>query len=434
MNSEHRRLSPDYPRIHRLDWLLIFGFVLSPMTGLRIWKIGPAETLTLAWVVLTLLPSISGNKVSRSNRWIAIYWIFFLVCAITGALICVTILPLQAQPSGLLTWIYFAIVSTGVLIGCSHRTRPYLERLLVTASATATLWYAGLYLVGLRMPTFLGAPLWYESSHRFTGGADNPHQLALLLSVLLFVTVRTLWKKHSVRQRLLGAGLITIILLLGASTDVSSFWVAIGIPLGLLPFFVKSRFLPSMTHRVAMSFVMLPFFVLVWVLVGMNDHLWAFVESDPNGLGRLELWASFGDTLNASPLFGLGPGTHGQGGTIEYHSAYLEIMAMTGIIGLAIFLWFTIQCFQRIWTDPTLMAVVLPLYVYGLSGFTVRRLAFWITLMIVVAIGQSTRDETACRAPLSALKRRAPRQASRGAHGARDVRFHLPIQSQGWGQ
>ena len=35
--------------IESRDWILLIGLSLAPMTGLRIWKIGPSEVLCLLW-------------------------------------------------------------------------------------------------------------------------------------------------------------------------------------------------------------------------------------------------------------------------------------------------------------------------------------------------------------------------------------------------
>ena len=37
--------------IERWDWILIIGAILSPMTGLRIAKVGPAEFLCFVWAL-----------------------------------------------------------------------------------------------------------------------------------------------------------------------------------------------------------------------------------------------------------------------------------------------------------------------------------------------------------------------------------------------
>ena len=36
-------------KIQSIDWILIIGIVLSPMTEFRIWKVGPGEILCLCW-------------------------------------------------------------------------------------------------------------------------------------------------------------------------------------------------------------------------------------------------------------------------------------------------------------------------------------------------------------------------------------------------
>ena len=388
LNNTH--LGSDPSRIHWLDWLLVSGFVLSPMTGLRVGKIGPSETLTLAWAILALIASPNRSMAAPSSRPVVTYWVLFLASATTGAIIGGVLVPLQAQPSGLITWLYFAMISLGIFIGCGRRTREQLERLLYTASLTATLWYSCLYLLGLRTPVFFGAPLWYASTDRFSGGADNPHQLALLLSVILFVNIRDLLRRRSTGHRLLVAVLILIIIRLGASTGVSSFWVAVVVPLFLLPLLVETRLFPSMRHRLVSLVVVSPTLIFAWILLDLGSRSLDFISSDPNGLGRIELWASIGDVLSVSPWFGLGPGVHAWGGTIEYHSAYLEIIAMAGLCGLVLFFWFTIHIVKGTRADPTLVLIILPLYVYGLSGFTVRRLVFWITVTMVLSIGSKT--------------------------------------------
>ena len=45
----HKPIRVHHNKIRTWDWLLILGLTIAPMTGLRIWKIGPAEVLTFIW-------------------------------------------------------------------------------------------------------------------------------------------------------------------------------------------------------------------------------------------------------------------------------------------------------------------------------------------------------------------------------------------------
>ena len=44
-------------RLKPMDWLLIIGFCFAPMTGLRVWKAGPAEVICLIWSLWTFANS-----------------------------------------------------------------------------------------------------------------------------------------------------------------------------------------------------------------------------------------------------------------------------------------------------------------------------------------------------------------------------------------
>ena len=112
-----------------------------------------------------------------------------------------------------------------------------------------------------------------------------------------------------------------------------------------------------------------------------------------------EIFASIGDTLRKNWLFGLGPGIHGLDGTIEYHNAYLEILAMGGIIGFGIFIVFSSRLFLLLMTDPSILFAVIPLYAYGLG--------FWVVVAVAAAYSVRKKQETAADSGAP-----APRQAA----------------------
>ena len=55
---------------------------------------------------------------------------------------------------------------------------------------------------------------------------------------------------------------------------------------------------------------------------------------------------------------------------MEFHNTYLEILAMTGVVGFFIFAKFSLRIYRVLKSDYTLYLIVLPLYAYGLAGFS----------------------------------------------------------------
>lgn len=114
-----------------------------------------------------------------------------------------------------------------------------------------------------------------------------------------------------------------------------------------------------------------------------------WVAEDRNGMGRIGIFASFGESFIRSPVFGLGPGVHGRGGAIEFHNTYLEILAATGVIGGVVFLIYSINLFKEtIVVDWKLFPILVSMYAYGLAGFAMRRLVYWGLIAFVSVIAE----------------------------------------------
>jgi O-antigen ligase len=131
------------------------------------------------------------------------------------------------------------------------------------------------------------------------------------------------------------------------------------------------------------------------VLLLTFDKLWSlfynWIASDSNGLGRFRIFASYPETFWKSPVFGLGPGVHGLNGTIEFHNTYLEVLAMSGMAGGIVFVLFTLNAWKEVRWSPFTLGMFVTLYVFGLAGFGMRRLVFWIILSIICVYGKRQR-------------------------------------------
>ncbi len=151
-------------RIEWMDWLLIIGLTLAPMTGLRIWKVGPGEVLCLLWGIQHLFRS----KSLKSSMFL--FFVPFLLAMGAGSIAGYIIAPEELTIDGLLTWIYLAVTAISLYEGLKTKTLEYNETLLFTFAEIATLWNIFLFLYSrLVRNTLFGAPLWYHGV-RFSGG------------------------------------------------------------------------------------------------------------------------------------------------------------------------------------------------------------------------------------------------------------------------
>ena len=368
-------------RLRFFDWFLIIGLTFAPMTGLRIWKVGPAEVLCLIWGIRFML------KTKFRMTDLLKFFIGFIGAMLLGSLVGYLIARSQLRISGVLTWVYLAFIALSMEIGLSENEVEYNEKLLFVFSAMAVAFQLFLYIYSQRISmTFFGAPLWYHGV-RYSGGGTNPHQVAVLLCGTIFVFFRQIAKKKNIIISIL---LIAADVFLLKETESSTGIMAIVLG-GVVMIFLAITNLRNKRRRVQLMLIAI--FSIAIVLLLTYSYIFSFMnkwlEEDSNGMGRLEIFSSFGECFKKSPLFGIGPGMHGGGGTIEFHNTYLEILAATGAVGMTFFILYTVRCIKKLWrADWTLIPIMTSLYAYSLAGFAMRRLAYWGVMVLIMVIAQ----------------------------------------------
>ena len=350
------------------------------MTGLRISKIGPAELLLLIWS----LNHINIHHIKKSDTFG--FFAVFIFSMILGSIVCMIWHPEELDKAGLFTWIYLAVIAIAFYEGLSENELSYNERLLYIFSFTALIWYSFLYLYSISVGRyFLGAPLWY-GNRRFSGGGTNPHQVAVLLSGIIFVFIREASKHRHILMNLAFALMCFYLM-----TQVQSSTGILAMFLGIL-IFVYSWLMNLDKEKKYFILVLMTALIIVVIMLTYNSiyrRLYLWVASDSNGLGRIEIFSSIMTAFSKSPLVGLGPGAHALDGIIEFHNTYLEIIAATGIVGSAAFIVYTIKSFIRlVKADWTLIPVMVGIYGYGLAGFAMRRLAYWGIFVFILVIAE----------------------------------------------
>lgn len=82
-------------------------------------------------------------------------------------------------------------------------------------------------------------------------------------------------------------------------------------------------------------------------------------DNEYSAMTRLEAWRIVGEIIKVNPILGLGPGNYYNytllfpilGFYVEFnsHNNYVDIVAQTGILGLACFIWFVVVTWQLGW-------------------------------------------------------------------------------------
>ena len=68
--------------------------------------------------------------------------------------------------------------------------------------------------------------------------------------------------------------------------------------------------------------------------------------------------------------------------------------AMGGVIGITLFIIFSVRLYRTIRIDPIMSFCVIPFYAYGLGGFSMRRMSFWIIVSLTASYAIQRRKET----------------------------------------
>lgn len=380
------------PFIAYWDWVLIIGLTLAPMTDLRIWKIGPGEGLVVIWCMRFIYKVFS----EPFNNLFSRFWLVFLPIIALGSGFCMLFYPAEGSFSDLMTYLFFFAVTSGILAGLKEKSAREIKNILYTLGIVASFWFMFLYVYSKTVSTTIwGARIWYYRT-RFTGGANNPHQVAVLISAVFFLNIIQIIDPVSkLPWKIVSFASCVFCFVIASATKSSTLIVAVvSTTLVFFYYMAINRISTKSGRWIATSVLIIIFALLIGLFwEKLLEMLMEWIESDANGVGRFEIFESITDMLRKNWLFGLGPGTHGLDGTIEFHNAYLEILAMGGVLGLGIFILFSVRLFSVLMVEPPVFFCVVPIYAYGMGGFAMRRLVFWGVSAIVVAYAMQLRRE-----------------------------------------
>lgn len=342
------------------------------------------------------------------------FWVTFIVAVSIGTLVGVNLTPDETQALDLFTWFYLAIISVGTDSVARNRTSCQISALLRTWAVGFTTINGVLYFLTTVGVSSIGSvPLTFWGQ-RFTGGSVNPHLIAMPLAMALYVQLSTaITTKEVMRKAVyLALGVVSYVVVLAtvSSTALAAIW-ATAVTAPVLIFSASRRTRERRFVALTASFVVLILvFLLSWDRV--SDFFVSFVESDPSGADRLDRWKGFTYILDTSPFVGLGPGVHAPLGG-EFHNSYIEILAFSGVFGLVALVVFLVATIVRLSGFGLSVAIALPGMYFGIAGFSLRRLTFWVVLSLLLGAMQSPSEtrpsHVKCSGDFLRLRHKVPR-------------------------
>ena len=272
--------------------------------------------------------------------------------------------PLRAQLGGLAVF----LLSAGAFLLVAHQVR---DLRWLQALTWLFLALGGFYMVGPLAPE-LGRFTGRLFQHGATGSLFWTWLVAVAFSQAVFNRkLHLLW-----RLALAGLALATLYVGLFQGRSWASGW--------LPPLAAMAAVLWAGAPRLGapVGLVAGPVFAFGWqriIAVVMSNQEYSFMT-------RLEAWRIIGEIIKANPLLGLGPANYyyytplfpilGYYVVFSSHNQYVDLVAQTGLLGLACFLWFAWEVGRLGWrlrarvTEGFAQA-----YVYGALGGLVGTLA-----------------------------------------------------------
>jgi O-antigen ligase len=371
--------------------LLVVGVISAPMTTFRIWKLGIAEVSILLWSIKILL----DNKLKFKFDYFILLTLLLNACLFMGfsyrIFFNINTGDYLEESITYMFFNFFIIVLSQYLQMTNIKEILFILKRIFWSGFFV---YFCLYLYSIFIShTIFGRNLWYGDGERLSILADNPHQFVFFIGPVsiigLFLIkinfINTRYEKNFTYIAILGY------IIMGIETK-SSTLLATYVSIILIIFLFNASAMKSSKKKSLLIGMKLVFLIILFMifLFPIRDIINTFIESDPNGLGRFTLWESGIKIAMQNPLFGLGPGAHIFNPYMmsfeEAHNTYVDIALRGGIFALIIYL--TILFKSLIITKHNVYATSIILFfcLYGMAGFSYRRITLWFFIMTIVYI------------------------------------------------
>ena len=379
------------------DLFFVIGIILTTMTRLRFgdFPVGAGELLLIIWILQSWAKVLLIGSI-RYKKYLMVFvlfWVLFFIILLLGILTssAKSSLFIKSAVYDLVAYLFsFVLCITLVLTDSEigyYRKLKYLAILGGLTFGVLLIWWK---LVG---PNFLGLNIVYGNA-RFTGGANNPNQLALFLvsipALLLFFLSK--WNcKNNLGKKVILVFILFLSLYAGLNTQSDAFngtlllTLILGIVLSVL-----RRFKYPLN-----IFILLVLFIvaLIGILVNIeflgkisNEIVSIFKHLDKDG-SRIFLWVQGVKAALMSPIVGYGSGARvvvGPDYFMEAHNTVIDLMIQAGFVGLMLYLVLLTSIFYKVKANIYLLLALFSLIVYSFAHFVFRQPVFWVYLILLI--------------------------------------------------
>jgi hypothetical protein len=413
------------------DVLFALGLLLTPASQLRLagFPVGPGEICLLIWIALLLGREAArrGPPLTPALSRLLIFWSFFTIAQSLGTLTA-KLIGDRHDPEwfmhDVMAYPLLAAVSCLCLIG--RHAGPRLRRI------TWLLCGLGTPVIGAQLADAWGLfdipsvdPLWWD---QFRGWSSNPHQLAVLCTVLGFLSLHLAETATRLGTRIAALACAIVPVYAGRLTGSDSFTLIL---VAAGPIFIAFKFrtwlvsrAPQVSFRSAFAWMIV---LAVPVIVVSVAPLVYSIAVEAQGLAksmarenpeqteektslRFELWGQAIRRGVESGMLGLGPGPHLEiphsivsqrkmdtvhpefvehpkpsfVPNFEAHNTLLDLFTQGGLIVVLSFIWIVATAFWSAYRTgqaglPTLLC---GLCIYAIATFVLRHPIFWFVIAL----------------------------------------------------
>lgn len=384
------------------------GVTLSGATQLRMEGLpaGPSEVILAAWLAFVGFLLLRGVRFAPSRVFVVMtgYWLAQLAILGLGAAMAVHARRFDSADAIHDSVAFFYIGTLTVFLSLRLLDRDgynyhwTFARLIFVFHAVA----AGLLLaVALVTPAVGPIRFWYGGV-RFAGWAENPNQIALLVTAMPFLGW---WLMRGPSGWFAKAAyLVGIMLCIAAGVATKSDGLRVGWLAGLGAVFAVHLYRVSIRGQskwLAVSHFLLPALVVV-IGLSFGKELTTYVYDVAEGVyaegdqgeKRFILWLHGLQAIRESPLFGFGPGPFsGYTGPFEgreAHNSFIDWAMSTGAVGLALYLCLLAWCLQCALRSGEAMplAMLISIVLDSFFGYVLRQPDFWVVVLLVLILSE----------------------------------------------
>ncbi len=386
-----------------ITWIAV-GIGLTTATQLRPNSpVGPGEAMLFFWMLLVgiRLLFFRSYLITPFAKVFLLFWIVSFTSLALGVLI--------AESNGLTSeGAYhdaFAFLFSLILCLCldiSIKSPNRLRNLIAINISFVTL--SLVILLFFHVP-FL-AP-WYGGA-RFAGWANNPNQLALLITLIPFLALHLI-NQSSNRFAQVGYSLLIFgSVIAGIRTDSDALMVswAIGI-LVIIILWINQLITNYIKTNLPLKIIKI-YRLVIGIIVSLIGLIFLYASYEKvnavsseiynkgnQGNDRVTLWKHGIEAIYYSPLFGLGPGSHSGVKEpfldFESHNTFIDWGSSSGIIGLIAFVsllgWVSWKAWRSGFT--VMVASVISLAAFSSFHFVLRHAIFWFYLLSIVNLSKN---------------------------------------------